>query len=128
MQVGRMSKPSILFGKGILQLHETVFPEALENAMICKEKKKKKKKKKKHAGLFRQMPVNASGVEFSHKCRRFPNPASKPIRFICMDGLTKPLSLGRLRLERFNKTSNQMVGQCRSFALSHKQPSISSRT
>ena len=38
-----------------------------------------------------------------------------------MDGLTKPLFLGRLRHERL--TSNQMVGQyIRSFAWRHKQP------
>ena len=34
---------------------------------------------------------------------------TKPIRLICMDGLTKPLFLGKLRHERL--TSNQMVGQ-----------------
>ena len=35
--------------------------------------------------------------------------ASKPIKLICMDGLTKPRFLGRLRLERL--ISNRMVGQ-----------------
>ena len=29
----------------------------------------------KYAGLFRKMPVNASGMDFTHKCRHFPNPA-----------------------------------------------------
>ena len=28
-----------------------------------------------YAGLFRKMPVNASGMDFTHKCRHFPNPA-----------------------------------------------------
>ena len=37
------------------------------------------------------------------------NHPTKPIRLICMNGLTKPLFLGRLRHERL--TSNQMVGQ-----------------
>ena len=27
-----------------------------------------------YAGLFRKMPVNASGMDFTHKCRLFPNP------------------------------------------------------
>ena len=38
-----------------------------------------------------------------------PSDPTKPLRFICMDGLTKPHFLGRLRHERL--TSNQMVGQ-----------------
>ena len=29
----------------------------------------------KYAGLFRKMPVNASGMDFTHKCQHFPNPA-----------------------------------------------------
>ena len=37
------------------------------------------------------------------------NHPTKPIWLICMDCLTKPLFLGRLRHERL--TSNQMVGQ-----------------
>ena len=37
------------------------------------------------------------------------NDPTKPIRLLCMDGLTKPLFLGRLRHERL--TSNQLVGQ-----------------
>ena len=37
------------------------------------------------------------------------NHPAKPIRLICMDGLIKPLFLGRLRHERL--TSNQMVNQ-----------------
>ena len=37
------------------------------------------------------------------------NRPTKPIRFICMDGLTKPHFLGRLRHEQL--ISNQMVGQ-----------------
>ena len=28
-----------------------------------------------NAGLFRKMPVNASGMDLTHKCRHFPNPA-----------------------------------------------------
>ena len=27
-----------------------------------------------YAGLFRKIPVNASGMDFNHKCRHFPNP------------------------------------------------------
>ena len=27
-----------------------------------------------YAGLFRKMPVNATGMDFTHKCRHFPNP------------------------------------------------------
>ena len=27
-----------------------------------------------YAGFFRKMPVNASGMDFTHKCRQFPNP------------------------------------------------------
>ena len=27
-----------------------------------------------YAGLFRKMPVNASGMDFTHKCRHFLNP------------------------------------------------------
>ena len=27
-----------------------------------------------YARLFRKMPVNASGMDFIHKCRHFPNP------------------------------------------------------
>ena len=38
------------------------------------------------------------------------NHPTKAIRLICMDGLTKPLFLGRLRHERL--TSNQMVSLC----------------
>ena len=33
-------------------------------------------KMSKYAGLFRKMPVNASGMDFTHKCRHFPNPGS----------------------------------------------------
>ena len=36
------------------------------------------------------------------------NHPTEPIRLICIDGLTKPLFLGRLRHERL--TSNQIVG------------------
>ena len=31
-----------------------------------------------YAGFFRKMPVNASGMDFTHKCRHFPNPAFSP--------------------------------------------------
>ena len=31
----------------------------------------------KYAGLFRNMPVNASGMDFTHKCWHFPNPDPK---------------------------------------------------
>ena len=27
-----------------------------------------------YSGLFRKMPVNASGMDFTLKCRHFPNP------------------------------------------------------
>ena len=37
------------------------------------------------------------------------NHPTKPIRLLSMEGLTKPLFLGRLSYERL--TSNQMVGQ-----------------
>ena len=30
-----------------------------------------------YAGLFRKMPVNANGMDFTHKCRHFPNPDAK---------------------------------------------------
>ena len=30
-----------------------------------------------YAGLFRKMPLNASGMDFTHKCRHFPNPEVK---------------------------------------------------
>ena len=30
-----------------------------------------------HAGLFRKIPVNASGMDFTHKCRHFPKPGSR---------------------------------------------------
>ena len=32
----------------------------------------------KYAGLFRKMPVNASGMDFTHKYRHFPNPGFGP--------------------------------------------------
>ena len=34
----------------------------------------------KYAGLFRKMPVNASGMDFTHKCRHFPNPVIRKKR------------------------------------------------
>ena len=37
------------------------------------------------------------------------NHPTKPIRLKCMDGLTKPVFLGRLSYERL--TGNEMVGQ-----------------
>ena len=48
--------------------------------------------------------------------RKYNHP-TKQIRRICMNGLIKPLFLGRLRLERL--TSNQMVGHLN---WRHKQP------
>ena len=30
-----------------------------------------------YARIFRKMPVNASGMDFTLKCRHFPNPESK---------------------------------------------------
>ena len=32
-----------------------------------------------YAEIFRKMPVNASGMDFTHKCRHFPNPNANPI-------------------------------------------------
>ena len=36
-------------------------------------------KMQKYDGLFRKMPVNANGMDFTHKWRHFPNPG-KPRR------------------------------------------------
>ena len=36
-----------------------------------------------YAGLFRKMPVNASGMDFTHKCRHFPNPAVWSLANLC---------------------------------------------
>ena len=38
----------------------------------------------KYAGFFRKMPVNASGMDFTHKCRHFPNPASVTLNELAM--------------------------------------------
>ena len=62
------------------------------------------------------VPVNSKGhaealppiygtFHVFHEC----NHPTKPISLICMNGLSRPLFLGSLRLERL--TSNQMVGQ-----------------
>ena len=67
--------------------------------------------------LMLYVPVNSNGHTGSclHFMGLLPNNRmnvlnkynhlSKPIRFICMDGLTKPLFLGRLRLERVDGRS-----------------------
>ena len=46
--------------------------------------------------------------DFQNVLRKYNLP-TKPIKLICMDGLTKPDFLGRLRHEQL--TSNQMVSQ-----------------
>ena len=37
----------------------------------------------KYAGLFRKIPVNASGMVFTHKCPQFPNPARSSLIRVC---------------------------------------------
>ena len=38
-----------------------------------------------YAGLFLKMPVKASGMDFTHKCRHFPNPEPWGFILFCVN-------------------------------------------
>ena len=46
-----------------------------------------------YAGFFREMPVNASGMDFTHKCRYFPNPAITSKTYSVSNSITEKLSI-----------------------------------
>ena len=41
----------------------------------------------KYSRFFRKMPVNASGMDFTHKCRHLSNPAVTKKLCLCINGL-----------------------------------------
>ena len=69
-----------------------------------------------YAGLFRKMPVNASGMDFTHKCRHFPNPdkiskVSQMLsqKFDNMSKVTLIICINRRRQDH-NSVSNSTLG------------------
>ena len=61
-----------------------------------------------YSGLFREMPVNASGMDFTLKCRHFPNPAffrycTTPSRGLCAGGLRLKATVQKVYGKRMDK-------------------------